>query len=86
MKLLFCTECYDVFNLVLDKEKSCSCGKTRGKYIDNLNAVYYGCGVPMGFNNSEFIKSMVKQKRYGSGEDFKAFAISNDSPTFIKKD
>jgi hypothetical protein len=86
MKLLFCTECSDVFNLVLGKEKSCSCGKTKGKYIDNLNAEYLGEGIPIGFRNGEFIKSMIEQHKYGEGNDFAAFAIRKDCETFKKKD
>jgi hypothetical protein len=75
-----------VFNLSLDKEKSCSCGKTKGKYVDNLNAEYSGDGVPIGFRNGEFIKSVVKQHKYGFGDDFAAFTIRRECPTFVKKD
>ena len=86
MKLLFCTECSDVFNLSLDKEKSCSCGKTKGKYVDNLNAEYSGDGIPLGFRNGEFTRSLLDHHQYGEGNNFTAFAIRNDCKTFIKKD
>lgn len=81
MKLLFCPHCTDLFNLVSDREKSCSCGKTKGKYSDKLLAEYEG-GIPLGFNNTEFLTSIRAQYQQGLGLDFKAFAIRKDCPTF----
>ncbi len=37
MKLLYCEHCGDMFNLT-GKMKKCSCGKTFGKYTDDINA------------------------------------------------
>ena len=37
MKLVLCPECSDVFKLDF-KMRKCKCGKTKGKYIDNLKA------------------------------------------------
>ena len=85
MKLLFCKECNAVFSLTL-KEKSCDCGKTKGRYTDTLNAVYQGPAMSLGFNNSSFINAMCLQAllnlkeenntdAYSKGEEFIAFTI-----------
>ena len=83
MKLLFCPNCTDVFNLVLDKEKSCSCGQTKGKYIDKLNAVYEGSGIPIGFNNTQFTYALRQKYQKDLILEFTAFTISSTSPTFV---
>lgn len=44
MKLLFCDYCGDIFNLALRRVKSCSCGRTKGWYIDNSRAEVNGHG------------------------------------------
>jgi hypothetical protein len=43
MKLLFCNKCHDVFRLDRDARK-CHCGAVGGKYVNDLNAEYYGMG------------------------------------------
>lgn len=89
-----CTNCNDIFNLK-HKTKKCSCGKTEGQYIDNLNAIYSGPAFPIGFNNSSFIKayhrqnSMNTKKRNsknasGGGEEFIAFIIPEWADTLKK--
>lgn len=83
MKLLLCEECSDIFNLALE-EKSCSCGKAKGRYVDELNAVYSG-GIPIGFANSTFIRAVVNQPKSGMGKEFVAFVIPADCPTFKKE-
>lgn len=80
MKLLFCYECHDVFNLAATV-KTCSCGKTRGQYTDNINAVYSG-GTPLGFANSSFVRALMHQPDEGQGEVFAAFVIPENCPTF----
>ena len=88
MKLLFCRGCGDVFNLGY-KMKTCSCGKTYGKYIDNLNAIYSTNeeAVPVGFSNPDFVHAIKNQpdKDY-YGKRFEAFVIPKQCPTFVKKE
>lgn len=73
-----CNQCLDVFSLKLNELKTCSCGKTMGKYIDDLNAEYKGDDVTLiGFSNFSFI-SALKNK----GTDFTAFTIKEDCKTF----
>lgn len=80
MKLLYCRDCGDLFNLDLF-EKSCRCGATRGQYVDNLNAVYTD-GIPLGFANTSFIHAVKNQPAEGLGEVFTAFVIPVSCPTF----
>lgn len=61
MKLLMCLDCGDVFNLS-KKEKQCGCGKTKGRYIDNLNAEYEGNSQPIGFANGSFRQAFQLQR------------------------
>ena len=85
MKLLFCTKCTDIFNLVEGREKSCSCGFTKGKYIDKLNAEYEGDPILLGLRSSQFIHSVQQNYHYGLSLDFTAFTINKDCKTFVKR-
>ena len=88
MKLLFCMACQDLFKLRQHRFKSCQCGKSKGKYLDELNAIYKGeYAVPIGIDNMSFCKSLQKlagsQKEIGS--DFKAFTINKFCKTYVRK-
>jgi len=82
MKLLLCRECGDIFNLSYET-KSCRCGKTSGKYINNLDAKYSG-GIPLGFANSSLTEAMRNQPQDGQGKVFTAFVIPQQCPTMVK--
>jgi len=82
MKLLFCSSCGDVF-AIHKQERSCLCGKTKGRYLDNVNAVYSGTGaVPLGFHNQDFINSVLRRPQEGMGKEFVAFVIPYVAPSF----
>lgn len=91
MKLLYCTECHDVFNLRLE-EKSCGCGKSKGKYLPNkLHAEYEGPALPLGFTNTTFVEAIKNQPKGlefsdRMGKTFTAFVIPEKCPTFFKKE
>lgn len=85
MKLLVCLNCSDIFNLTR-KEKACSCGQTKGRYVDDLNAEISGPCEPIGFSNGSFVEAFKKQrienKHYDGnkdtcckGQEFTAFFI-----------
>lgn len=83
MKLLFCTNCFDTISLILNEKRTCKCGETGGKYIDNLNAIYFGTNaVPLGFANTSFLHAIKNQPQSGHGDDFTAFVISKTCSTF----
>lgn len=84
MKLLFCDKCLDIIKLT-KIIKSCKCGKTKGKYIDSLRAVYSGDhAIPIGIDNYDFIKALNSQPEKGIGKIFNAFVIPKKCETFIK--
>lgn len=70
MKLLFCLDCYDIVKL-LHTERCCSCGNSKGMYIDKLNATYSGNAQLLGFNNTSFANAIREQKYRNSNETFK---------------
>lgn len=85
LKLLFCRDCGDVFNLDY-REKVCNCGKTKGHYRDNFNAVYSGeSAIPLGFSNPTLRIALRNQPESGWGERFEAFIIPKQCDTFIKQ-
>lgn len=85
MKLLYCTFCKDIIRL-FEEERECKCGKVKGKYIDDLNAVYSGkTAMPLGINNFSFILATKNQPNEGMGRNFVAFVIPKICETFIKK-
>jgi hypothetical protein len=60
MKLLVCKECSDIFNLTF-KPKCCGCGKSEGRYLDELNAEISGPCQPIGFSNSSIRQAAKMQ-------------------------
>jgi len=86
MKLLFCKKCGDLFNLRLT-ERVCSCGRTKGQYITETQAVYEGeHAVPLGILNDSFAIARRNQPISGNGRRFTAFVIPKECETFIKKE
>ena len=88
MKLLFCPECQDIFNLKVDVETKCDCGKAAGIYRDELNIEYTGeKTVLLGFDNWSFIEALTKGKPTPKkGARFEAFIISPKASSVKKVD
>ena len=60
MKLLFCANCGDVFNIRPDVIRECYCGTVRGKYNpDGHTAITNGKGYCLGFNNNDLRKAIT---------------------------
>ena len=88
MKLIFCLECADVVLLRLLPEgeyRSCDCGQSKGRYINNVDAEIFGSAVPIGFANRSFSLAVMSQPESGEGESFTAFVIPKECPTVVKK-
>ncbi|AIF53535.1 hypothetical protein [Pelosinus sp. UFO1] len=91
MKLLYCRECGDVFNLAFSK-KSCTCGKVYGQYEeDGLHATYSGSGIPLGIHNISFSSAIIEQDALNrqmeipfQGSRFEAWVIPKNCDTFKK--
>jgi len=82
MKLIYCPQCHDVVKLDF-MERTCECRASYGYYEDDLNAIYGGSAVPLGFANSSLVKAVKNQPDKGMGENFEAFVIPKSCPTFV---
>ncbi len=92
MKLLYCNGCLDIIKLTR-RSRSCSCHKSKGRYIDDVNIVYEGNCVPIGIGNSSFEKAMKQQELIDrlhpsttEGTRFDAFIIPESSPAITRVD
>ena len=75
-----CKNCFSVFSLSKNW-KTCDCGVTKGKYTDEVNAVYEN-GVPIGFANNSISFAVKNQPKNGYGLSFSAFVIAKECETF----
>jgi hypothetical protein len=83
MKLFICSECQDVVKCA-SITRTCECGASWGKYLDDLNAVYGGKAIPLGFDNYSLFFATQHQPQVGLGKQFTAFVIPKKCPTFKK--
>lgn len=94
MKLLFCHECLDIFNLTIGKVKACECGNIKGMYLNNSEAEFI-TQTPhyslLGFSNSSLSHHLKEyEQRSASGQSFiqgvpfESFIIPEPCPTFEK--
>lgn len=85
MKLIYCTDCNSVLNLNVEL-KTCPCGKSGGRYLNRIDAEYFGKdAIPLGFNNFSLAAAITGQPKSGRGKIFEAFVISKKCPTLKKK-
>ena len=85
MKLIICRRCTDVVRLTESIFYNfCKCGESSGRYVDDLNAVYSGEAIPIGFSNSELLTAIQSQPESGQGKVFAAFVVPKQCPTFRK--
>ena len=85
MKLLYCTECHDIVLLTYNL-RHCECKKCYGFYADEINAIFCGPGVCVGFNNKSFLDALRNQPEEGMGECFEAFIIPKTVSSIRKVD
>lgn len=77
MKLIFCKECQDVIKLDL-KERTCKCKKSGGRYLDDINAEFWGESIPMGIDNKSLKYAVNDYNNYHYGGYITAFVITDD--------
>lgn len=82
MKLLLCQECQDVFSLHMNP-RHCRCGKTAGRYVNNVDATVTGPCFVLGFDNHSLIDALMRH-RMGRRDDnmgwvFEAFVIPENA-------
>jgi len=81
MKLILCRRCHDVVK-ALPEWRSCSCGKSKARYIDDLHAEYMGPCIPLGLDNKSMLLAIRVRPANGLGSGFKAFVIPENCDTF----
>lgn len=83
MKLFFCPCCKDL--LALRKHyRTCECGKSGGKYLDNRNAEISGEAIPIGIHNQSLGTAIGLQPLKGWGKRLDAFIIPKICPTICR--
>lgn len=90
MKLLFCTDCADVFSLPLVEWGSCRCGQVKGRYLPNMHdAETNGNGICIALDNRELhpliqrLRSSKQEAGYGdyfNDYAFKAWIRPHEGP------
>lgn len=91
MKLILCEECHDVVALKVGRMRQCACGKSMGRYTDDINAEVIGPCVVLGFANPSLIRAIMEQKTYGDldsqkGRRFEAFIIPDKAPSVTRRE
>ena len=76
MKLLMCNNCFDIFNLDLNKVKKCECEQSAGTYVDMYNAVYTGPARALGINNDSLAFAIKKSQQFNTDRVFESFVIT----------
>lgn len=86
LKLLLCLNCNDIFNLHYEI-KSCRCGRTYGKHINQSHAVYHGDNaIPIEFNNKTFSDAIKSQQNNSLELSFTSIVVPKNCPSFTKDD
>lgn len=82
MKLLFCPECDDLFSLHFEI-RVCRCGKSSGRYMNDVNAEYLGRAIPVGVSNSSLGSAIRRYKTDAGNHLITAFTIPADAKSII---
>lgn len=84
MKLIHCTNCGFVGNLVSDITRYCDCGRTAGSLKDN-NATYSGeYAVPLAILDESLGNAIKRQPNKGRGRPFLAFVVTKICDRFVR--
>jgi len=80
MKLLYCIKCSDLFKLVRAEMRSCTCGKTRGRYLNKSDAEISGDAVSIAIGNGSLRDAIGRMRWWeahrpeSSRGDYKVFS------------
>jgi len=76
MKLIFCNECHDIVSMRYEL-RSCDCGRSQGRYVDEVHLEYSGPCRVLGFANKSFASALSYHQHNGNtkGIVFKSFVI-----------
>jgi len=62
VKLAFCRECWDVFKLDIS-ERSCKCGKVRGRYVTEVQAEVTPNAISIAIGNGSLMNAIHGSQR-----------------------
>lgn len=92
MKLLYCNECEDIV-VLRSYMRSCECKACRGRYVDDVNAVYYGPATILGVSNPTFSKALsltgidvARGRERELGHTFESWVMPFGCPSVKKLD
>lgn len=82
MKLILCTECQDVVKMSVVNWRTCMCGKSAGRYLeDEDSAEIYGSAIAIGMLNSSIVSAIHNRFYYRIAPELaniKAFVFDSD--------
>lgn len=81
MKLIHCQACGDVVRLH-PVERSCLCGRSGGRYLDDSHATFHGPAVPIGIITRSLLVAIQNQTDSGQRSAIEAFVFDRDSDSF----
>jgi len=81
MKLIYCPECQDIVKLTRE-DRTCLCGKSHGRYLNDFDALYGGEAVPLFIDNPSFLRALASRPFMGGGRAFVAGVAPQACSTF----
>lgn len=87
MKFVHCKKCQDIVKL-WEEGRYCRCGSCGGRYVDRINAVFWGDGaVPLGLDNNSFVqalRSVAGHRTILGSIGYNSFVIQEPCSTFVR--
>lgn len=86
MKLILCKNCQDIVRPYPNETRFCKCGDVMVKCLNELDIIVKATEewvLPIGFNNTSFVRAVASQPEYGMGKDFTAFVIPKKCSSIV---
>lgn len=85
MKLILCSTCSDIVKLHTSMLRTCLCGASWGRYLnDGHTATYGGKAVPLGILNSALEAAVLRVRGGNPNRSFTAFVFGDEEISFKK--
>jgi len=76
MKLICCPSCWDVFKLAKE-ERTCSCGRCSGRYLNNTYAETNGEGINLAIGNGSLLQAAYNLDHFAKDAERHEFIDHN---------
>lgn len=86
MKLILCKYCQDIVRPYPKETRYCKCGDVRVECLNELDIIVTATeewAIPIGFNNTSFVRAVAGQPEEGMGKDFTAFVIPKKCSSIV---